>query len=100
VRYTAGMPAVKTAISLPEDIFRQVDEAAAKQGLSRSAVVLAALEKYLFDLETERLRAAWAAIPAEDFELTDEERADLEWDLREAMKRLDEEDGGWPEFNA
>lgn len=94
------MTVVKTAVSLPEEIFRQVAEAAATQGISRSALVLGALEKYLFDLETERLRQAWAAIPPEDFELTEEEKADLEWSLREAMMRMDEEDGGWPEFNA
>lgn len=91
---------VKTAISIPDEIFRQVEEAAAEHGMSRSALFVAAMERYLFDLETERLRKAWAAIPAEDFELTEEERADLEWDLRETMKRLDEEDGGWSEFNA
>jgi hypothetical protein len=91
------MPAIKTAISLPEDVFRQVDEAAAEQGLSRSAVVRAALEKYLFDLETERLRQAWAAIPPEDFELDDEEKGWLEWSLKESMERLDEEDGGYPD---
>lgn len=90
---------VKTAISVPDEIFRQVEEAAAEQGMSRSALFVAAMEQYLFDLETERLRAAWAAIPPEDFELTDEEKADLEWGLRETMKRLDEEDGGWPEYN-
>ena len=94
------MSSVKTAISLPEDIFRQIEEAATEQGLTRSGLVLAALEKYLFDLETERLRKAWAAIPPEDFELTEEEKAELEWDLRDTMKRLDEEDGGWPEYNA
>ena len=94
------MSSVKTAISLPEDIFRQIEEAATEQGLTRSGLVLAALEKYLFDLETERMRKAWAAIPPEDFELTEEEKAELEWDLRDTMKRLDEEDGGWPEYNA
>ncbi len=86
------MSSIKTAISLPEDVFRQIEEAAADQGLTRSGLVLAALEKYLFDLETERLRKAWAAIPPEDFALDDEEKAWLEWSFEEHMKRLDAEE--------
>jgi metal-responsive CopG/Arc/MetJ family transcriptional regulator len=68
---------VKTAISMPDEVFKQIDEAAAEQGLSRSALVVAALEKYLFDLETERLRTHLAALPAEAFALTDEEAEEL-----------------------
>jgi hypothetical protein len=86
------MPTVKTAISLPEDIFRQIEEAATEQGLTRSGLVLAALEKYLFDLETERLRKAWAAIPPEDFELDEDEKEWLDWRFDEHMKRLDAEE--------
>ena len=91
---------VKLAISLPDDVYAEMKCAAAEQGISRSALVLAALEKHFFDLETDRMRKQWASIPPEDFELSDEERDDLEWDLRDAMKKMDEEDGGWPEFNA
>ena len=89
---------VKTAISLPDEVFAEIESAAAEQGQSRSALILAAVRKHLFDLETERLRKYLAELPDEVYALTDDERAELEWDLGEAMKRMDEEDGGWPEY--
>ena len=91
---------VKTAISVPDEIFRQVEEAAAEQGMSRSALFVAAMEKYLFDLETERLRRYLDELPDEVFALTDEDKEWLEWSLKEGMKRLDEEDGGYADPNA
>ncbi len=90
--YTDGM-AVKTAISLPNQVFADLEASAAEQGLSRSAVVLAAVEKYLFDRETARLIAEWTAAVNE---LTPGEVAeDLAWAKwgHEHLERLAAEQG-------
>jgi metal-responsive CopG/Arc/MetJ family transcriptional regulator len=84
---------VKTAFSLPEELFGRVEEAAKEQGLSRSAFVLAALKKYLFDLETERLIAQWTAAVA--VLKPEQVREDLEWAdwYQEELEALNEREG-------
>lgn len=46
---------MKTAISLPDGLFARVDAAAAQRGLSRSAFLAAAAERYLDVLASEGL---------------------------------------------
>ncbi|MBI2767348.1 MAG: ribbon-helix-helix protein, CopG family [Chloroflexi bacterium] len=49
------MTAIKTAVSLPEDLFRQLDHIAGEQGVSRSSVVAEALRCWLRDEETREM---------------------------------------------
>ena len=46
---------MKTAISLPDDLFRRIDEAAGDRGISRSRLVATAAEAYLDAAEQESL---------------------------------------------
>ncbi len=48
---------VKTAISVPDDTFRRVDERAAELGMSRSEFFSRAAERYLTELDGELLTA-------------------------------------------
>ena len=50
--YTDGM---KTAISVPDEVFRQVDAKAAELGVSRSEFFTRAASKYLEELESQSL---------------------------------------------
>ena len=50
--YTGNM---KTAISLPDALFERVDIAAAEQGVSRSAFLARAAERYLQHLDNDSL---------------------------------------------
>lgn len=59
------MPAVKTAISLPADVYEQLDVEARRQGASRSAIVLRAIEAYLERLDIEAYRREVDAAYAE-----------------------------------
>jgi len=52
--YTFDM---KTAISVPDDVFRRVEERAARLGVSRSAFYATAAARYLADLEGDDLTA-------------------------------------------
>ncbi len=90
---------VKIAISLPDDIFADMKCAAAEQGQSRSALILAAVQKHLFDLETERMRKYLAELPDEVYALDEEDKAWLKWSLEENMTRMDHMDGGYPDAN-
>lgn len=57
---------MKTAISLPDDLFERVDAAATAQGVSRSAFLARAAERYLAHLDddslVERINAAIVAV--------------------------------------
>lgn len=59
---------MKTAISVPDDLFRRAEQLARRRGLCRSALFAAALRRYLDDAEaqevTSRLDAVYAATPA------------------------------------
>ncbi len=48
---------VKTAISVPDDTFRRVDERASELGISRSEFFSRAAERYLIELDDEGLTA-------------------------------------------
>jgi metal-responsive CopG/Arc/MetJ family transcriptional regulator len=68
------MPAKKFAISIPEDVMRQVDRAAATQGVTRSRFIAKVLQRVASartDAEvTRRLNRVFA-----DPEIEDEQRA-------------------------
>ena len=51
-------PAVKTALSIPAELFDRGEAASAELGLSRSGLYSAALKDYLRRLEQERIRAS------------------------------------------
>ncbi|GAA3738047.1 ribbon-helix-helix protein, CopG family [Leifsonia bigeumensis] len=57
---------MKTAISVPDELFARVDDAAARTGMSRSAFFSAAAERYLAALRdddlTTRIDAAIATV--------------------------------------
>jgi metal-responsive CopG/Arc/MetJ family transcriptional regulator len=61
---------VKTAVSLPAEVFEQVEAAAQEMGVARSQVVTLALERFLARRRNERLReeinAAYADSPNEE----------------------------------
>lgn len=65
---------VKTAISLPDDTFRRVDDAARRMGVSRSEFFARAAERWLDSLDddgtTDAINRAIAGL-ARDHEFTD-----------------------------
>jgi len=59
VSYTTGM---KTAVSLPDELFERAEELALRLGKSRSQVYREALAEYLFRREPQSLTAALDAV--------------------------------------
>lgn len=57
--YTRGM---KTAVSLPDELFERAEELAARLGKSRSQVYREALAEYLFRREPQSVTAALDAV--------------------------------------
>ena len=57
--YTEGM---KTAVSLPDELFERAEELAARLGKSRSQVYREALAEYLFRREPQSVTAALDAV--------------------------------------
>ncbi len=53
---------MKTAISVPDDLYRRAEEYAARTGLSRSGVFAAALRRYLDEAEAEDVTARLDAV--------------------------------------
>lgn len=51
-------PSIKTALSVPADLFDQGEAVAAELGLSRSGLYASALKDYLKRLEHARIRAS------------------------------------------
>lgn len=76
---------VKTAISLSDDTFRRVEDAARRLGVSRSEFFARAAERWLDDLRDERttgaIDRALAGTPA-DHAFTDAAAASLQFDDR------------------
>ena len=60
--------ALRTAVSIPNDVYRQAEQAAARLGLSRSALYARAVAEYLArrrqSAVTERLDAVYRDVPA------------------------------------
>ena len=61
-------PVVKTAISLPDEVFEAADRAARRLGISRSELYARAVRAYLDELRrtdvTERLNAVYDTVPS------------------------------------
>jgi metal-responsive CopG/Arc/MetJ family transcriptional regulator len=53
---------VKTAISIPDELFEAADRLARRQGLSRSALYRRAVERYLAEHETAEVTARLDAV--------------------------------------
>lgn len=49
------MPRTQTLVQLTQDLLRRLDERAAREGRSRSAVIRDAIEAYLYDEERDRI---------------------------------------------
>lgn len=49
------MARTQTLVQLTEDLLRRLDERAAREGRSRSALIRDAIEAYLYDEERERI---------------------------------------------
>ncbi len=75
---------VKTAVSLPEELFAEVDRLAKEMGVPRSRVFVMALESFLERKRNQALLEALNQAYAED--LTEEEQHQLS-----ALKRLQNE---------
>jgi metal-responsive CopG/Arc/MetJ family transcriptional regulator len=60
------MKTVKTAISLPEERFNQLDEMAKRLGLKRSQVVSAALAEYMERRREDQITARLNAVYQQD----------------------------------
>lgn len=82
------LPCMKTAISVPDDVFGQVELASAQLGISRSAFFTAAARRWLRDLDgetiTEQIDAALVGVDGD-------ENAPF---LRDAAQRLGGAGGG------
>lgn len=88
------MATVKTAISLPAETFAAVSAAAAEKKISRSALVLEAIQEYLRRADAEELTQRLNLAYSDD--LSAEDRAWIDDTLDRQLLRLREEDGGWP----
>jgi metal-responsive CopG/Arc/MetJ family transcriptional regulator len=75
----------QTLVQLNDDLLRQLDERAAKEGRSRSALIRDAIEKYLFDEDKARIDReiieGYERIPE-----TEEEIAEAYESAREAVE--------------
>lgn len=78
---------VKTAISIPDDVFRSAERYAKKLGLSRSELFTRAVQRFIEQHEAQEVRASYDrafgadAGDAEDFARTAAQRtlAEVEW---------------------
>ena len=62
---------MKTAVSLPDDIFRRASKEAKRLGISRSELVARALGEYLRDRSHQEVRASYDRAFGEDAGLDD-----------------------------
>jgi metal-responsive CopG/Arc/MetJ family transcriptional regulator len=79
------MSQTQTSVKLAPDLLQRLDERAAREGSSRSALVRSAIEVYLYDEQKVRIDReiveGYERIPS-----TDEEMAFAKEDAREAVK--------------
>jgi len=79
------MSRTQTLVQLTEDLLRRLDERAAREGRSRSALIRDAIEAYLHDEERDRITReiieGYERIPP-----TDEEMRIAELEAREAIR--------------
>lgn len=79
------MERTQTLVQLTQTLLRRLDERAAREGRSRSALIRDAIEEYLFDEAqdeiTRKIIEGYERIP-----LTEEEMAGAEREAREAIR--------------
>jgi metal-responsive CopG/Arc/MetJ family transcriptional regulator len=79
------MPRTQTLVQLNEDLLRRLDERAAREGRSRSALIRDAIEAYLYDEDKARIDReiieGYERIPE-----TEEEIRAAERETREAIR--------------
>jgi len=73
---------MKTAISVPDDVFRQVDRAAKRLGISRSEVFTRAVRRFLTAAKDAEIKASYDAAFGDD-----PEDAGSEEEFRRAASR-------------
>ena len=83
------MAAVKTAISMDEELFKQVEATAEEMNVSRSRVVVLALRDYLKRREAQRITEQLNAVYGEDYELDEEDKAFI-WRGKRTLRRIAE----------
>ena len=84
------MAAVKTAVSMDEELFEQVEATAQEMKISRSRVVTLALRDYLKRREAQRITEQLNAVYGEDYELDQQDRAFIRRGKR-TLRRIAEE---------
>jgi predicted transcriptional regulator len=75
---------MKTAVSIPDDLFRKADELASRMGKSRSQVYREALEQYVAQREPRSVTAALDRLADELGDVSDEWSAAA---ARQALER-------------
>jgi metal-responsive CopG/Arc/MetJ family transcriptional regulator len=85
IGYHMPVTRTQTLVQLSEELLRRLDERAAREGRSRSALIRDAIEGYLYDEENARIdreiREGYERIPE-----TDEEMAAAEREARELIR--------------
>jgi metal-responsive CopG/Arc/MetJ family transcriptional regulator len=85
IGYHMGVPRTQTLVQLTEELLRRLDERAAREGRSRSALIRDAIETYLVDegrdAITRQIIAGYERIPE-----TEEEMAWAEASTREMIE--------------
>jgi metal-responsive CopG/Arc/MetJ family transcriptional regulator len=75
----------QTLVQLNEELLRRLDERAAREGRSRSALIRDAIEAYLYDAAKEKIDReiveGYERIPQ-----TDEDESWAEWEAREMIR--------------
>lgn len=79
------MARTQTLVQLTEDLLRRLDERAAREGRSRSALIRDAIEAYLYDEEKARIDREIVE-GYERMPVTDEEMEIAEREAREAIR--------------
>jgi metal-responsive CopG/Arc/MetJ family transcriptional regulator len=78
----SGSERTQTLVQLNRDLLQRLDERAAREGRSRSALVRDAIEAYLYDEEQARIdreiREGYERIPQTDEEVASAERSGRE----------------------
>jgi metal-responsive CopG/Arc/MetJ family transcriptional regulator len=75
----------QTLVQLSDELLRRLDERAAREGRSRSALIRDAIEEYLFDEEEAEI-SRQIVEGYERMPLTDEELAGTEREMREMIR--------------
>ena len=86
------MTMIKTAISIPETMFDEVNEAAREKDVSRSGLVVLALGEYLRRRESARMLAQLNAVYGDEEDLDDDDKALLAMGMRSMYELLKDDE--------